>query len=178
VTAYALLQRRIADRAAARTRAAWDDGHRDDDLADAAAVIVVGASAQATALADASLARTLHALPLGLTVPDERWSIVRNATRKVVDEQAQRELGDEFDRSTGERLYRMADGMVGTAGREAYSAAMRSHGVGGWTRQLTSDNPCPLCLDLADGTVLSPDVPMVDHPGCSCTAAPVSGDAA
>ena len=137
----------------------------------------MGTSAQATGLADAFLARHLGRLPLGLTVPDDRFEIVRSATQTLLDDQEARDLGDLYDVSTGERLSRMADGMVGTAGRQAYQEGLQGHGVERWTRQTSSDNPCPLCTDLADGTVLSVDQEMIDHPGCSCVAEPVIGSA-
>ncbi len=58
------------------------------------------------------------------------------------------------------------------AGRDALAEGMTRHRVG-WTRH-TGGNPCPLCTSLADGSVLPPDVAMVDHPGCACVAEIVS----
>ncbi len=58
------------------------------------------------------------------------------------------------------------------AGRDALTEGMTRHKVG-WTRH-TGGNACPLCTELADGSVLPPDVPMVDHPGCACVAEIVS----
>lgn len=58
------------------------------------------------------------------------------------------------------------------AGRDALTEGMTRRRVG-WTRH-TGGNACPLCTSLADGSVLPPSVPMVDHPGCACVAEIVS----
>ena len=58
------------------------------------------------------------------------------------------------------------------AGRESLTEGMTRRRVG-WTRH-TGGNACPLCTSLADGSVLPPDVAMVDHPGCACVAEIVS----
>jgi len=58
------------------------------------------------------------------------------------------------------------------AGRDALAEGMTRRRVG-WTRH-TGPSPCPLCTELADGSVLPPDVPMAGHPGCACVAEIVS----
>jgi hypothetical protein len=41
----------------------------------------------------------------------------------------------------------------------------------GWIREVDAD-PCPICIDLADGVVRPPTVRMARHRGCACIQAP------
>lgn len=43
--------------------------------------------------------------------------------------------------------------------------------VDGW-RRMAGSNPCPMCRELADGSVLPPSVDVAAHPSCSCIATP------
>lgn len=171
MSTYAQLQAHYATQAAADVRGEW--ARQQAFIVPRAATIIVAASSLAVALADATLARRLGRLPVGLTVDDQQYDIVTSATASLLADQEARNLGDAFESNTADRLARMAEGMVGTAGRYGFGEAMRAHQVDGWTRTLVSDDPCPLCTDLADGTVLSADQDMIDHPGCSCIATPV-----
>ena len=72
------------------------------------------------------------------------------------------------------RTVRMARGEVERVARDSQTAGMAAaEDIVGWTRR-TDSSPCALCRSLDDGAVLPADQRMVDHPGCSCIAQPVT----
>jgi hypothetical protein len=82
----------------------------------------------------------------------------------------------------GERMAtRLALNETLEAGRAAVEAIGHDHEIdghrtfSGWTRGVTATG-CPACISLADGTVLSWNTTMLDHPRCSCVQIPAVGD--
>jgi hypothetical protein len=161
----------VTEAAVLAAHAAHESGDlTDEQLHDTVAGIVAGANSRAASLADLALAAALTAAtrrpvaPVGITLPDPRARLrVAVATITV----------GPVDQVT----YRLA--LLGRAepleaGHQATTTAMRTRRdrVEGWTRA-AGPGACPMCRNLADGTVLSPETPMRTHKGCSCVQQPV-----
>lgn len=143
---------------------------------------------RAFAAGDLSIAAALKRRSLGLVPPGDLVSRLEIAFTQIDQGLVQdttvaekyRRLGrpeDEIEDLVRDvrrtRALRLARAEPLNAGRAAQRLAMLRHDVSGWTRQ-TGPKPCAACESLADGTVLSPETTMFDHPGCSCVAVPVT----
>lgn len=156
----------------------------------AAARLVARYNVRAVALADVAFAGLAHALPLGLTRPDDdEERLVRSFTSLVQRiqhvpevELEGVELGEivlEPDAAEPDppeiaeaKVRRIARGEPLDAGRIAFHQAMVEREAIGWTRKIDAD-PCELCAFLADGKVLPVTQRMYDHPGCNCVSVPI-----
>lgn len=76
-----------------------------------------------------------------------------------------------------QRLERLGTNDPIEAAQMGYSDGMRdSEHVGGWVRSLEAD-ACELCVWLyRDGFIYAPERPITTHPGCVCTAEPLTPD--
>lgn len=76
-----------------------------------------------------------------------------------------------------QRVERFAKNDPIESAQMGYSDGMRdSQYVGGWVRSLEAD-ACELCVWLyRDGFVYAPERPLTTHPGCVCTADPLTPD--
>lgn len=132
----------------------------------AAARVLARYNARATTLADLSLALTTRGLPVGLIPADETARL----------ELSFRTLTERIDNDAPEiaeaKVARIARAEPLSTGRRAYrDAALRRGLEGGWTRA-AAGNACDFCKRLADGTVLSWETSMADHPSCNCVQVP------
>lgn len=153
--------------------ARWQDGQIDDTFFVAAlAALIARANHRATSAADLALAATLTlqlhrpVLPLGITPPPDEADRLTTAASTLLA--ALPVVADPLA-----RVLRLARSEPIAAAQRAYNDAMRaSTHVTGWTRQV-SPGACELCQALA-GDVLPVTVEMFHHPGCTCTAVPVT----
>lgn len=153
------------------------DGEFDlDRFVVLAAAVVARSNARAATIADLALAATIARQlgrsvgPVGIVETSDQ-DVLRDAVRKVVDTEVEAE-GDDLAESRESRLARLARNEPLMTATKAMGAAMAARGITGWVRR-TDVDPCPKCIEWADGVVRPPTVRMARHIGCSCIQQPV-----
>lgn len=147
-----------------------------------AAGVVAAANATAVAVGDAGLSAEL-AIRLGVTVgalglgpePVELDADrIERSLRNVLDADVDDPTVDDLDESRRRRLAQAvrSEPLITVATAVQRGMKGRRDTVAGWVRQ-TDNDPCPKCLEWADGVVRSVDTPMKRHNGCACIQQPV-----
>lgn len=146
---------------------------------DRASAVVAAANAQGVALADlavtAELARFLREAvpPLGLTPTDvqtDRRRIAAALERVITTEHG--DTPEQVAESKAARVARFGRDEPLLTVATTTQVALSERGARGWTRVL-DNQPCPVCIRLADGKVRSNDTIMRRHKGCGCMQQPV-----
>jgi len=146
-------------------------GLEDTEFAAAVATVIAAGNAKAAALADLTLAHLLGKPPAGTVAPAADLARLREAVGTITAEFVPNEPGL-LSRLTV-RIDRLGASAPLEAAQLSWQTGLRVRRIPGWTR-LAAAGACRLCTSLADGTILSPSTPMVTHPGCTCTAMPVT----
>lgn len=146
-----------------------------EDVIDVLAPLLLSGSIEAELMAQSELAR-LISRSAGIPLDDALITQLTHAASIAVKQRALSTVLADADGDTRERrLQRLAEADPREAAQYAMSDAMRqSKHVAGWVRVLES-SACELCEWLhRGGYVYPPDRPMTTHPGCLCTARPVT----
>lgn len=146
-----------------------------EDVIDVLAPMLLSGSIEAENMAQGELAR-LVSRAAGIPVDDALVTRLTHGASLAVKQRALAAvLADADGDSREQRLQRLAAADSLEAAQYAMSDAMRqSRHVAGWVRVL-EDSACELCHWLErGGYVYPPDRPMTTHPGCICTARPVT----
>jgi hypothetical protein len=135
----------------------------------AVAAVIARSKADATVFGDVAMAAILGVRPLGIppNVQDpSRW--VR-ASGTILDFEPEME---DLLVSRQLRFARLARAETATQAQDTMQVSMRANNVERWIRQ-TDNEPCPLCVELADGVARPTTVRMARHEGCVCRQQPV-----
>lgn len=149
-------------------------GMATGDIVDTLTPVLMRAAGEGETLARAELARMLarieqvsiaDAMPPVVSIPTTSAEVKSKALTTA--------LADEVTARSTLQLLAQND-PIETA-QQAMSLSMRaSRRVAGWVRVLDSD-ACELCQWLyKDGYIYPPDRPLTTHPGCICSARPVT----
>ena len=174
----------LGDRADARIRALWQAHEQGrigrDEFVDLAAVLIAQHRNRAVSAADVAVAVEIArqmgqpVTPVGLAAADDTDRLSRSVTTVLADDVEFD--GDDLTRSRSDRLARLSRAETLKAGVVATQAAWLLQGPSdGWRRQ-TDRDPCPICVNWADGVVRPWTIRMARHTNCACipVSAPLS----